>query len=199
VLQLRLEQIDSLPLVFRIDQRSQLRFGTLTATLEPGVYTLETYITLQAIRDNLGRRPIYFARTTGPTAYQLGLADHLLAQGFVLRLVPQPIVGGGDTLQVPGFGWFDVERSEQLLFDVYHPESAARARPRGWIDPPSQNILALYYTTYSLHNRAIALLGDSATADRQRLAKLAEDLALRMQASLRLPPAEFPNEQPRLP
>jgi hypothetical protein len=196
VLSLRLEQIDSLPMVFQIEQRSQLRMGSVVATLQPGVYTLETYITLQAIRDNLGKRPIYFARTTGPSAHQLGLSNHLLAQGFVLRLTPDPIAAGGDTVQVSGFGWFDGGRSERLLFDVYHPESAVRDRPRGWPDPPSQNILALYYSTYSLYALAIQQLADTANAERQRLAGLATDIAQRALDNLHLPPG---NEQPRLP
>jgi hypothetical protein len=196
VLDLRMAQIDSLPMVFEIQQRSQLRVGSLVATLQPGMYTLETYMTLQAIRDNLGKRPVYFARTTGPSAHQLGLAPHLLAQGFVLRLTPDPVTAGGDTVQVPGFGWLDVARSESLLFDVYHFESAVRTRPRGWPDPPSQNIPALYYSTYSLFALAVQQRGDTANADRQRLARQASDVATRALANLHLPGN---NEQPRLP
>jgi hypothetical protein len=197
VLQIRLEQVDSLPLVFQIERRSQLRVGELTATLEPGVYTLDTYVTLQAIRDNLGKRPIYFARTTGGSAQQLGLADHLVAEGFVLRLTPEPVTGGGDTVQVPGFGWIDLRRTERLLFDVYHAESAARARPRGWVDPPSQNILSLYYSTYSLYGLVVQQLTDSTDTERRRLGQVALGLADRLLDNLSVPAS--PNEQPRLP
>jgi hypothetical protein len=35
-----------------------------------------------------------------------------------------------------------------LLWDVYHWKSAARERPRGWVDPPSASILQLYRIVY---------------------------------------------------
>jgi hypothetical protein len=199
VLDLRLEQVDSLPLLWSVERRSQLRMGQLTMTLEAGTYEQTDYITLQAIRDNLGRRPVYFARTTGNSAYRYGLSDHLLDQGFVWRLSPVPLTAGRDTVQMPGFGWMDLERTERLLFDVYHPESAARARPRGWVDPPSQNILSLYYSTYSLYGYVVQELGDSAGAERRRTGQLGSGIGDRILRNLHLPPRGFPNEQPRLP
>jgi hypothetical protein len=195
VLDIRLDQVDSLPLLWSVERRSQLRVGNLVVTLEPGTYDQATYITLQAIRDNLGKRPIYFARTTGSSAQQLGLSPFVLGQGFVLRVSPDSIVGGADTVPVRGFGWLDLARSERLLFDVYHPESAARDRPRGWPDPPSQNILALYYTTFSIY--ALAVEQQSvASPERLRQAGVAREIAERVVANLHIPP---PSEQPRLP
>jgi hypothetical protein len=35
-----------------------------------------------------------------------------------------------------------------LLFEVYHAESAARPRPRGWVDEPSVGILTTYGVLY---------------------------------------------------
>jgi hypothetical protein len=197
VLDLRLEQVDSLPLLWTVDRRSQLRVGNLTITLQPGTYDQATFITLQAIRDNLGVRPIYFARTTGTSPLQFGMNHHLLTQGFALRVSPEPLVGGADTVQVPGFGWLDLDRTERLLFDVYHYEAAARERPRGWPDPPSQNILALYYSSYSIYEQLVRHLGDSVSADRRRLADTARGIADRVLANLQLPANA--NEQPRLP
>jgi hypothetical protein len=41
-----------------------------------------------------------------------------------------------------------VRRTTKLLFDVYHADAAARARPLGWVDKPSEGILSLYGLTY---------------------------------------------------
>jgi Protein O-mannosyl-transferase TMEM260-like len=177
--------IDSLPLLFRVEQRSVLRVGEMSAVLEPNVYDRSTLITLQVIRDNLGKRPIYFARTTGNTPDQLGLSDYLLSQGFVRRVMPRAIEASDSVQFVRGVGWIDLRRTEQLLFDVYHPEAAARARPRGWIDEPSANILSLYYVTYGVFGEIVKALPDSVrTPELQREAKVSADLAERMLKSL---------------
>jgi hypothetical protein len=180
VLDLRVEQVDSLPLLWRVERRSQLRLGELAATLEPGTYDLATYITLQAIRDNLGKRPIYFAQTTGRSADQLGLAEYLLGQGFVRRLTQRPITQTDRVMRFQGAGWIDLDRTEQLLFDVYHPESAARFRPRGWLDVPSQNILSLYYVSYAIFGEITAMTADSTDGDRARVTEVARSYADRM-------------------
>jgi hypothetical protein len=185
VLDIRLEQVDSLPLFWRIERRSQLRVGDLTATLEPGTYDQATYITLQAIRDNLGKRPIYFARTTGGSGDQLGLTDHLLSQGFVRRLTEQPLQPTDQITRYQGIGWIDLPRTEQLLLDVYHPESAARARPRGWLDVPSENILSLYYITYGLFGELIAAQADTADGEWARASEIARSYAARMLGNTR--------------
>jgi len=185
VLNLSLAGVDSLPLVFPIEQRSALRVGEVSATLEPGMYDRATLVTLQAIRDNLGIRPIYYARTTGGSPEQIGLTDFMLTQGFVRRLMPSRIEPS-DTVQfIRGLGWLDLRRTEALLFDVYHPESAARHRPRGWVDQPSANILSLYYITYGVHGEVVRAMADSIrTPESTRLGVLADTLAARMLASL---------------
>jgi hypothetical protein len=185
VLTFSLAGVDSLPLVFQVEQRSALRVGDLTAVLERGVYDRATLVTLQVIRDNLGKRPIYFARTTGQSADQLGLGDYLLSQGFVRRLLPSAVKPAEGLHLLSGVGWLDLRRSEQLLFDVYHPEAAARERPRGWFDVPSNNILSLYYVTYAMYGELVRALPDSApTPDSARLALVADTLAGRMLGSL---------------
>jgi hypothetical protein len=185
VLDLSLAGVDSLPLVFQIEQRSALRVGEVSATLEPGVYDRATLVTLQAIRDNLGIRPIYFARTTGGSADQLGLTDFMLAQGFVRRLMPRRIEPSDSVRFVRGLGWMDLRRTEDLLFDVYRPESAARHRPRGWVDQASVNILSLYYVTYGVHGEVVRSLPDSLRMpETTRLGAVADTLAQRMLASV---------------
>jgi len=185
VLNIPISEVDSLPLLFRIDQRSALRVGDMSAVLEPGTYDRATLITLQAIRDNLGKRPIYFGRTTGGTADQLGLTPYLLSQGFARKLMPREIEPSDSVQYLQGLGWLDLPRTEQLLFDVYHPETAARHRPRGWLDTPSANILSLYYVTYGVFGQVAQVLPDSIkTPELIRLGALADDLANRMLENL---------------
>ncbi len=101
------------------------------------------------INDNMGKRPIYFSwsASTYPDDV-LGLGPYLLSQGLVRKLMPDTVRIGGNIAELqPGSG-VDLERTRALLFDVYHAESAAKDRPRGWVDPPSATILHLYALTY---------------------------------------------------
>lgn len=184
LLDLTIAGVDSLPVVYDITQGGVFRAESLEVVIEPGRYSRSEIITLQLIAQNLGQRPIYFARTTGATADRLGLTAYLRAEGFVRRVTLAPIETSDNVMAIQGIGWLDLKRTEQLLFDVYHPEAAARARPRGWVDRPSQNILSLYYVTYGSYGELIRQLGDSVDAERQRLGRLADDLARRMLASL---------------
>jgi hypothetical protein len=177
--------IDSLPIVFPIEQRSVLRVGDLSAVLEPGTYDRASLITLQVIRDNLGKRPIYFARTTGNTGDQLGLAPYLLSQGFVRRVMPQAIEPSDSVQFVRGVGWIDLRTTQEMLFHVYHPHAAARHRPRGWIDDPSANILSLYYVTYGMFGEIVKALPDSMrTPAMIQEGPVADSLAQQMLTSL---------------
>src|SRR3989449_11314933 len=60
-------------------------------------------------------------------------------------------VTGVQTCALPilqSLGYVNVPRTTRLLFDVYHADAAARPRPRGWVDKPSEGILLLYGQTY---------------------------------------------------
>ena len=77
--------------------------------------------------------------------------------------MPDSITGDGTTMRMGPLGWVDLPRTDTLLFDVYNPEAAARARPRGWIDPPSEGILWLYALVYANQAQYLAsLAADSA-------------------------------------
>jgi hypothetical protein len=76
-------------------------------------------------------------------------------------------------------GFVDMERTRTLLFDVYHPEAAARSRPSGWVDAPSASILSLYYITYGGFAPLLEAAGDSAGAAK------ANDIAERVMRNLR--------------
>jgi hypothetical protein len=64
----------------------------------------------------------------------------------------------------PGLGYLDMPRTKHLLNDVYHWQTAARDRPRGWVDQPSGSILQLYAVVYGGAARAFEAAGDSSLA-----------------------------------
>jgi hypothetical protein len=45
-------------------------------------------------------------------------------------------------------GFIDIQRTRDLLWNVYRWQSAADRRPRGWVDMPSASILQLYAVVY---------------------------------------------------
>ena len=75
------------------------------------------------------------------------------------------------------FGWVDLARTKQLLFDVYHYQSADRKRPEGWVDVPSENILSLYYATYAVFAEGVAQKWDTTNAAVKQLIRKANDIA----------------------
>src|SRR3989442_439248 len=105
-------------------------------------------VVLEAIRDQMGKRPIYFSRTVGPYADQFGLTGYLEGQGFVRKLHQEALAESDSIKAVPGLGYVNVPRTEALAFQVYHRAAAARNRPRGWVDRPSEGILATYGIVY---------------------------------------------------
>jgi hypothetical protein len=105
----------------------------------------------QIIRDQAGKRPIYFSTSTGNIADQLGLSAYLVGEGLVRRLMPAPVVANDSIQLLEGRGFVNVPRTKRLAFDVYSgsgAKSAARRRPRGWVDHPSQNSLIGYVFVY---------------------------------------------------
>jgi hypothetical protein len=103
---------------------------------------------LRIMQDQLGKRPIYFSRTVGSYADQFGLTSRLEGNGFGRALRERELQPSDSIKAVPSLGWVNVKRSQALLFDVYHAESAARVRPRGWVDQPSEGILTTYGVIY---------------------------------------------------
>jgi hypothetical protein len=147
------ETLATLELYYILDRAQTVQLGPLAVTLNPewlGKQYLERadVAVLQAIRDQLGRRPIYFSRTVGLYADQFGLTSHLEGHGFARKLTPQPLTQSDSVIAVPSLGFLNVARSRALMFGVYHTATATRQRPRGWVDNPSEGILSLYGVTY---------------------------------------------------
>ncbi|MEX0692489.1 MAG: DUF2723 domain-containing protein [Gemmatimonadales bacterium] len=142
-------QVDSLPVLFEVPRPTAFRAGdSLSVQLPPGRYERAQLLSLRLVQENMGRRPVYFALTTGGAADRLGLGTHMLGAGFVRKVMPSPVVATDSIVLVQGLGWMDLGRSRQLLFATYNPAAATRTRPFGWIDTPSENILTLYAVSY---------------------------------------------------
>src|SRR3989454_386076 len=145
---------DTLPEYVPLAQPATGYLRPIAVKLDPGAlgrpYLMRSDLAvLQIIKDELGRRPIYFSTSTGNYADQLGLSPYLVGEGLVRRLVPRPVAPSESVRLLEGRGFVNVPRSAALLFDVYRGgETAARPRPRGWVDVPSQNSLIGYVFAY---------------------------------------------------
>ncbi len=158
-------QLDSLQLYYPFDKRQSLTFGSVQVTLDPeqvhplgngqGYLEKADVIVLEAMRDQIGKRPIYFSRTVGTYADEFGLTPYLEGQGFARALRPQTLTASDSIVALPGFGWVNLARSKALAFGVYHASSAARLRPKGWVDRPSEGILVTYGLIYQVLAQAL--------------------------------------------
>ncbi len=159
---------DSLPAYVTLPQRVTVRLGPIDVTLDPGTlgrpYLMRSDLAvLQIIKDQVGKRPIYFSTSTGSYADQLGLSPYLVGEGLARRVTPRPVAPSDTVRLVAGRGFVNVPRTRALAFTVYRGgETAARPRPRGWVDVPSQNSLFAYVFVYDtiagvLRDRAPAL------------------------------------------
>jgi hypothetical protein len=153
VLNMNDEQLAALQPYYVLDKKTSVALGPIITTLDPGLIGREyleraDIVVLQAIKDNQGKRPIYFSRTVGLYADQFGLTAYVEGQGFARKLHYEPIVPS-DTIQAIGqLGYANVPRTTTLMLDVYHTRTASRPRPRGWVDRPSEGIIALYGLMY---------------------------------------------------
>jgi hypothetical protein len=146
-------QLAALEQYYVIDAKRIIRLGPLEVTIDPqmlGRQYLERadIVVLQTIRDQMGKRPIYFSRTIGLYADQFGLTPHLEGHGFARVLREQPLQPSDSIRAMPQLGYVNIPRTTALLFDVYHAGTAARPRPRGWVDHPSEGILVTYGLLY---------------------------------------------------
>ncbi len=142
-------QMDSLPEAIAVKRGSGLRVDSLVIAFGQEYLTLQDIATVALIRDNLGKRPIYFSWSDGnyPDG-TLGLTEYLLTTGLVRKLMPKPIQEGNGIVLSKTLGFVDVGVTRQLLWETYHWQSATRERPRGWVDVPSASILQLYGIIY---------------------------------------------------
>jgi hypothetical protein len=179
VLSLTEAELDSLPEAMQVPPKGGIRFDSLQLAFGQDVLLRQDLATIFLIRDNIGKRPIFFSWSDGGYPDQtLGLSPYLVSMGFVRKVVPKPVVANDTIVLSQGLGFLDTLRTRRLLTDTYHWKTAARDRPRGWVDQPSGSILQLYAVVYGGSARALEAAGDSADA------KLADSVARRVTAEL---------------
>ena len=167
VLGLSIEELDALPEYQQVPKGSGIKFDSLTLRFGSEVLMLQDLATLALIRQNMGKRSIHFSWSTGSYPDQtFGLSDNLVSQGFVRKLMPTRVMPNDSIVESPVVGFMDLPRTQALMWNSYHWQSAARDRPFGWIDPPSGTILQLYSVMYHALATTLRAKGDSTHAQR---------------------------------
>ena len=165
VLGLSLNELDSLPEAMRVPEKGGIQIDSVTVAFGQDYLLLQDLATIFLIKQNLGKRPIYFSLSDGGYPDQtLGLSAYLVGQGMVRKLMPKPVVANDSIVLSAGLGYIDLPRTRRLLFEVYHWQAAARDRPFGWVDAPSSSILSLYSIVYAGTADALRQKGDTAAA-----------------------------------
>jgi hypothetical protein len=146
---------------YELNDKRTLNLAGFDVTLDPqrlGRPWLERadVVVLRAIQDQFGTRPIAFARTVGPYADRFGLGQFLMGQGLVRMLVGTPLAANDSIVLMQEMGFVNMPRTRELLFGVYHAHAAARHRPMGWVDVPSENIVATYAYLYQTMGLTVA-------------------------------------------
>jgi transmembrane protein TMEM260 (protein O-mannosyltransferase) len=167
VLSLPLNEIDSLPEAMRVPPEGGVVFDSLQLRFGQDVLLRQDLATIFLIRDNLGRRPVFFSWSDGGYPDQtFGLSPYLVSQGFVRKLMPKPVTPNDSIVLSQGLGFVDLPRTRKLLWDVYHWKTATKDRAVGWVDPPSGSILQLYSVVYGGMAETLRKGSDSTPAAR---------------------------------
>jgi hypothetical protein len=168
VFSLGLPELDSLPEVMQVPEKGGgIQVDSIAIVFGQEYLLLQDLATIFLIRDNAGKRPVFFSWSDGGYPDQtLGLSAYLVSQGLVRKLMPRPVEPSDSIVLSSGLGYVDLPRTRSLLWDAYHWESAARHRPRGWVDPPSSSILQLYSIVYGGAADVLRKAGDSVEAAR---------------------------------
>jgi len=155
-LRMTTDEADSVPPYMIINKPMQVNLGELKVILDPkrlqndgqgnGYLQRADVFVLRMIADSWPGRPVYFSRTSGGYARELGFSNNTLTQGLAAKVFVPPAKTSVDTMYVEGDGWLDVPRTTVLWNDIFQaPKSLVR---RGdWIDQPSIGIPYLYIAT----------------------------------------------------
>ena len=133
----------------QVQRGGGVQIDSVKVTFGQDVLFLQDLAVLALIRQNLGKRAIYFSWSDGGYPDQtFGLEPYLVSQGMVRKLLPNKVVANDSMVSNPILGMVDLPRTNELLWNAYHWKAIARSRPRGWVDPPSSSILQLYAVIY---------------------------------------------------
>ena len=166
-LKLGMAEVDSLPEAMQVPNKGGVSLDSIQVRFGQDVLLRQDLATIFLIRDNMGVRPLYFSWSDGGYPDQtLGLSPYLVSEGFVRKLMPTAVQPNDSISLSQGLGYLNLRRTSSLLWDVYHWKTATRARPFGWVDPPSGSILQLYAVVYGGVARSYEPAGDTVKAAR---------------------------------
>ena len=155
---LTFKEADALPEVMPLPQAQLFRKDSIEAVIPAGELYKDQIIVLRAIQDGYPNRSIYFTSGTYPRT--LGLSKYVASQGLVSKLFPHPIVASNRFAEIPGYGFFDLPRTDSLWKIYQAPASLVR---RGeWVDRASTDIPMRYVITAALLSDLSKARGDSA-------------------------------------
>jgi hypothetical protein len=171
ILSLSVSELDAIPDYIDVRTPQLFQNGTMRAVVDPrrleyGVPTRGDLLVLQLLKDNLGVRPVYIARTSGSYIQALGLEPYALVQGLASKISPMALTPSPDTLAAQGSGYVDVNRTRALWNGYGAP--AAMIRRGDWVDRPSNGIPAIYAVTAIMLSNVLAGRGDTSEAERLR-------------------------------
>ena len=205
-LRMTLEEADSVPAYTVLNRPMMFRKGEITATIDPrylmqagegaGVLQRADIFVLYMLRDAYPERPIYFSRTSGGYARQLGLEDYTITQGLASKVFVPPRAPGPDTMYVQGDGWFDVARTHALWKNVFLGPQAL-IKKGDWIDRPSVGIPYLYVATGLALSEALRSTGRP--QDAQQVLGVARQVASAVRLEQLLAAAEQSMQIPAFP
>ena len=151
-LHMSMDDADSVPSYMELQRPMLFSKDSIRATIDPaklehpGILQRADLFVLRMIQDSWPERPIYFARTSGTYARQLGLGDYTLTQGLASKVFIPPKTTPKDTMFVQSDGWLDLPRTQALWSNVFvGPQSVLNTGD--WIDRPSVGIPYLYIAT----------------------------------------------------
>ena len=193
-------ELSAIPEYIDVREPQVFQAGTLRAIVDPrqlelGVPVRGDLMVLRLIRDNLGDRPIYLARTSGNYVQALGLAPYAVMQGLAFKITATPVAPSPNLLPATGGIHIDVSRTRELWKGFGAP--AAIVRRGDWVDRPSVGIPFVYISTALMLSDAVLAQGDSAEALRLRktavrVAEATRLLDLLMPEAATPPPAAAP-------
>jgi Protein O-mannosyl-transferase TMEM260-like len=214
-LHMTLDQADSLPAYMTIDKPMLFRAGDcgkpdatgcISATLDPrqlpgdgaghGVLQKADLFVLRMIADSYPQRPIYFSRTSGNYARELGLGDYTITQGLAAKVFIPPKASSSDTLLVQSDGWLDLPRTQALWSNVFlGPKAVIKAND--WLDRPSVGIPYLYIATGMELGEALRSKGQTQQANQVQQTAMQVAKAVHLE-SLIAPQVSAPEQNPLL-
>jgi hypothetical protein len=157
-----MDEADSVPLGQELSQPQLFVAGNIRAVIQPRFLARADIFVLKMIQD--GKRTVYFSRTSGGYAFELGFGNYVLTQGLSRKLLTDSITGGPGLVQIQGEGWVDVNRMQSLAAEFRAPD--ALARENKWVDRASVGIPYLYVSTNYVLAEALSAQGDRAGSEK---------------------------------